>query len=88
MLFRRYPRLAEQLEAIHAATLPGDGERWTRERGMERGVTVLGRARAEEEGVREFAALVLRVVEGREGIWREEGEEDVRVVESLLKGGV
>ena len=78
--------MAEQLEAIHAATLPGDGERWTRDRGVERGVRALGRARAEEEGVREFAGLVLRVVEGQEGIWREEGEEDVRVVERLLRG--
>jgi hypothetical protein len=25
-------------------------------------------------------------VEGQEGIWREEGEEDVRVVERLLRG--
>ena len=69
------------------------------------GVQALARARgecgAEGNGVREFSALVLRMVEGgeaeeereteREGwdaqqeIWREEVKESVRVVERLLR---
>jgi hypothetical protein len=67
------------------------------------GVKALARAREESgmegEGVREFSALVLRIVESREVevdgqgnvdaqqvIWREEVKESVRVVEKLLKG--
>lgn len=70
---------------------------------MERGLQALGRAREEEggdgEGVREFSALVLKIVESREGegdgdgegrdgrevVWREEVEESVRIVERLLR---
>ena len=132
-LFRRYPRLPEQLSSILSATLPpsaqdavhahdhpetqyrdyskrGYGskkkEPWSHDRGIEMGVQALARAReeggAEGEGIREFSALVLRIVEGgevvvggeerREGwdaqqeIWREEVKESVRVVERLLKG--
>jgi hypothetical protein len=67
------------------------------------GVKALARAREESgmegEGVREFSALVLRIVEGGEVqadgqgdgdaqqvIWREEVKESVRVVEKLLNG--
>ena len=56
-----------------------EDEPWTHDRGLERGVRELGRARAEcgreGEGVREFSRLVLRVVEG-EGDGSANGEKE------------
>lgn len=74
----------------------GKKKEWTPEGGMERGVRALARARGGEdgEGVREFERLVLGRVEsdngedgdGRQGAWKEEVQESVRVVERLLRG--
>lgn len=106
-LFTRYPRLQSQLEAINTATLPpvdgqnfghgrkgGKGEPWNSDRGLQKGVVALSKARntSGEDGksIREFSRLVLQILSGEEGaqaaevIQKEIAEENTRIIEQLL----
>jgi zinc finger HIT domain-containing protein 3 len=108
-LFIKYPRLQSQLEEINTATLPpiegygfgqgaskrgGKVEVWNSDRGLQKGVEALSKARnasgEDGSGVREFSRLVLKILSGEEGaraaevIQREIAEENAKIIEQLL----
>ena len=108
-LFKKYPRLQSQLEDINTATLPpiegygfgqgtsrkgGKVEPWNSDRGLQKGVEALSKARntggENGRGIREFSRLVLQILSGEEGaqaaevIQKEIAEENARIIEQLL----
>lgn len=109
-LFRKHPNLRSQLEDINSATLPpaegnrfGEGgsrrggkreEPWNVDRGLQKGVEALSKARNTngDDGrcIREYSRLVLQILSDVEGdqaaelIQKEIAEENARIVEQLL----
>ncbi|TVY49630.1 hypothetical protein LOCC1_G000349 [Lachnellula occidentalis] len=108
-LFRKHPSLRSQLEDINSATLPpvegcgfgqggsrrgGKVEPWNSDRGLQKGVQALSKARdtSGEDGrcIREYSRLVLDILSGEEGaqaaevIQKEMAEENTRIIEQLL----
>jgi len=108
-LFRKHPNLRSQLEAINSATLPpvegyglaqggsrkgGKLEPWNSDRGLQKGVEALSKARntSGEDGrcIREFSRLVLQLLSGEDGdqavdvIQKNIAEENTRIIEQLL----
>lgn len=100
-MFKRYPNLRSQLEAVDTATLRPTGfnsHKWNQDQGWEKGRAALKNARnywgKDGEGVREYCELVLRLLgdedeedeEATAEILRKEAlEESTRVVRALLE---
>ncbi|KUJ18235.1 uncharacterized protein LY89DRAFT_732919 [Mollisia scopiformis] len=116
LLFTHYPKLPTLLTRIHTTTLPplssytssglpttsNQKQTWTSDRGLQRGVEALKKARNEDgvdgESVREYGRVVLRILreeeEGGGGVTAEElvqrevREGEVGIVEMLLNGDI
>lgn len=108
-LFTRYPSLKAQLGEIYAASQPPVEDQWsehrerpfwTTEQGTRDGVEALKNAKRQYgqdgEGIKEFAALVLRYVSPENAvngsfdqpspIYRETQEDNAKMISDLLKG--
>ncbi|KAG9229603.1 hypothetical protein BJ875DRAFT_387012 [Amylocarpus encephaloides] len=111
LLFEKYPSLSAQLNTINTATLPpvagdtefpqrdprknGKSEPWTTDRGLQKGIEAMNRARADGskdgQAVREYYRLVLRILSGEgtvgaaEVIQQEIEDENLRIISGLLE---
>lgn len=114
LLFKLYPNLPTILNKINTATLPpldgytpsglptsvrkGNEQPWNSDRGLQKGVEALKKARNEDgkdgESVREYGRVVLHILREEEGmtteeaIRKEEQEENARIIEQLLNGDI
>ncbi|KAF8863571.1 hypothetical protein BDZ45DRAFT_583713 [Acephala macrosclerotiorum] len=114
LLFKLYPNLPKLLDSIHTATLPsideyttsglptrarkGNEQPWNSDRGLQKGVEALKKARNSDgkdgEGLREYSRLILQILAGEEGmtteqiIQKELAEENARIIEQLLNGDI
>jgi hypothetical protein len=114
VLFKLYPNLPKVLEQINTATLPpvdgytpsglptsvrkGNEQPWNSDRGLQKGVEALKRARNSDgrdgEAVREYGRLILQILAAEEGLTTEEiiqkelAEENARIIEQLLNGDI
>ncbi|ESZ93948.1 hypothetical protein SBOR_5651 [Sclerotinia borealis F-4128] len=100
-LFKKYPNLRSQLEAVDTATLRPTGfgaHKWNQDQGWEKGKDALKKARMyygkDGEGIREYCNLVLRLLgdadeeddEAAAELLRKEAlAESTRVIQALLE---